>query len=307
MTGAPATLYPQYCFDLAPTSNTWCLLDAASIHDLDSHPGFEGQNVYFHGNLPIKWIRIVGVVVAIDDFPGRRVYTVDDSSGACIECNVVVKRCALTEIVDDKSTTSADAAASARARARASLSEPRLEYQQPGCENVDVGSVVDVKGSVALFRDEKTVKIEKVRVLRSTEEEVALWERRAAFRRDVLSKPWVLTEKQVRRCRREAEGMDEWNRKREEREKKRAERRGGGETETAGKTTTVPYVNKGSYGLADAAEIEVDGFARPKRPKNGRAPARHEHQLQIRDSSGERSSRVGVEETQRGKYSALGL
>ncbi|KAL2755999.1 hypothetical protein ACRALDRAFT_1064025 [Sodiomyces alcalophilus JCM 7366] len=267
-----------------------------------------GQNVYFHGNLPIKWIRIVGVVVALDDFPGRRVYTVDDSSGACIECNVAVKRCTTLAALADSNITGADDAGSARTRA--SLSEPRLEYQQPGCEGVDVGSVVDVKGSIGLFRDEKTIKIEKVKVLRSTEEEVALWERRTAFRRDVLSTPWVLSERQVRRCRREAEGVDERNRKRqekEEKEKRRAARRERRENGSRGKTSVAVSMNKGGDGIVAAAEVEVDGFGRRKRHKDGRTRDWHRHRLPVHDKSGEGSSRAGLGENMRGKYSALGL
>jgi hypothetical protein len=35
-------IYPRYCFHLAPTFNTWCLLRAADVHALDQHEGFEG-------------------------------------------------------------------------------------------------------------------------------------------------------------------------------------------------------------------------------------------------------------------------
>ena len=38
---APKT-YPQYCFDLSPTFDTWCLLKATDIASLEVHPGFEG-------------------------------------------------------------------------------------------------------------------------------------------------------------------------------------------------------------------------------------------------------------------------
>lgn len=124
----------------------------------------------------MKWARIVGVVVEINEYRkersenGRRVYTVDDSSGACIEAVVPT---------------------------------PTTLYQE-----VDVGSVVDVKGALSTFYDQKQIKITKMASLRSTTQELALWEKRAKFRREVLDKPWVLGNRDIRRCRKEAEGSE---------------------------------------------------------------------------------------------------
>ncbi|KAM6523597.1 hypothetical protein FSOLCH5_004214 [Fusarium solani] len=132
---AKPPIYPRYCFHLAPTVNTWCLFRVADVHGLDQHEGFEGENFYFYGNLPIKWVRIVGVVVAIDDYDaGRRVYTVDDSSGACIECTILIS--ASQEGVDSAATaTDAASKVDANPLAAAAL-----------LANINVGSVVDVKG-----------------------------------------------------------------------------------------------------------------------------------------------------------------
>jgi hypothetical protein len=151
-----------------------------------------GQNVFFHRNLPIHYARIVGVIVAIDDFPGRHVFTIDDGSGACIETNVQVTK--KPAALQGDGTTQAY-----------SFAPPQLLFKVPECASLDVGQVVDIKGSLSTFRGEMTMQILKVKILRSTEDEVVLWERRTAFQRDVLSKPWVLTERQVRRCRKEAE------------------------------------------------------------------------------------------------------
>ncbi|KAM0276378.1 hypothetical protein ACHAQH_006826 [Verticillium albo-atrum] len=213
MTSASNDLYPQYCFHLSPTFDQWCILHATAIHALDVHPEFEGQGLFFHRNLPIKWIRLVGVVVAIDDFYNRRIFTLDDSSGACIECNVPVKVIpAVLPTFGDKNPLA--------------YAPRRLEFQHPGCEDIGVGAVVDVKGSVALFRGEKTVKIQKVKILRSTAQEVVLWEKREEFRRDVLGVPWVVGEKQMRRCRREAEGRERKERREAKEQRRRDEEEG---------------------------------------------------------------------------------
>lgn len=191
-------LYPQHCFKLSPTVNTYPHLLASDIDALTTHSGFHGQNLFFHLNHPIQWVRIAGIVVAVDEYPGRRIYTVDDSSGACIECLVDIPRAdaALTAAVavaklDSKSTT------------KAGLATPAPKRVVP--EEVDVGTIIDVKGGLSLFRGNKQIKILKVTILRSTEQEVAFWEKTQKFRRDVLEKPWQLTDKEVRKCRKEEE------------------------------------------------------------------------------------------------------
>ncbi|KAI7777715.1 ob-fold nucleic acid binding domain-containing protein [Diaporthe eres] len=177
-------VYPQYCFHLSPTINRFCPLRSGNIESLTTHPGFAGQDVFFHRNLPLRWVRIAGMVVAVDEFPHRRVYTVDDSDGLCIECVADVSKLDSNEPAKPATATI------------------------PKDVDVDVGSVVDVKGGLALFRGNKQIKIEKMTVLRSTDEEVVLWEKARQFRGEVLDKPWKLTDREVRRCRKEAERQD---------------------------------------------------------------------------------------------------
>ncbi|KAJ4150159.1 hypothetical protein LMH87_010922 [Akanthomyces muscarius] len=194
-----AVFYPRYCFHLAPTANAWCFLRTRDLFTLQQRDGFEGEGLYFHRNLPIKWVRIVGVVVAIDEFGTFRAFTIDDSSGACIEAVISLTAPAPAS---DVATTSA----------------PLGPFGQPATpyDHIDVGSVVDVKGALTTFRDAKQLKVERMTVLRGTAEEMRLWVKRSAFGRDVLEKPWALPEKTVRKCRKEAERSEaEAERKRE--------------------------------------------------------------------------------------------
>lgn len=148
---------------------------------------FSGQDVFFHLNHPVRWVRITGMVVAVDEFPARRIYTVDDSSGSCIECIVAVPK------PDSKVSPSTE-------------EQPAAAADTPHVpDEVDVGTVVDIKGGLGLFRGNKQIRIEKATVVRSTGQEVAYWEKVEAFRREVLDRPWRLTDKMVRRCRKEAE------------------------------------------------------------------------------------------------------
>lgn len=153
--------------------------------------------------MPIKWVRIVGAVVAIDEFAGRRVFILDDSSGLCIEATIALqappvgKDTAISQNQSDKAAT--DATASGQHESAVSGSP---------FEEFNVGDIVDVKGSLSTFRNEIQIKIEKMTPVKSTAQEIQLWEKRSNFRRDILDKPWVLDHKAIRRCRKEAEIPD---------------------------------------------------------------------------------------------------
>ncbi|KAF5652214.1 hypothetical protein F25303_3486 [Fusarium sp. NRRL 25303] len=208
---AKPPIYPRYCFHLAPTVNQWCLFRVTDIHDL-------GENFYFYGNLPIKWVRIVGLVVAIDEFASRRVYTIDDSSGACIECTISIT----ISGEDNSRATTGDAAPK-----KADIDPPQNPDPFP---NIDVGCVVDVKGGLSTFRDERQLTIEKMTKVRGTAQEVSLWEKRVKFKSEVLDKPWVLRSSEIRRCRKEAERSEEEAERKQKRIKAMVEPRASKQT-----------------------------------------------------------------------------
>ncbi|PNY23329.1 Protein stn1 [Tolypocladium capitatum] len=205
-------LYPRYCFHLSPTLNAWCLLHASEVHHLEQHAGFEEINEY-RGEKSES---------------GRRVYIVDDSSGACIEALVSI---------------------------------PTILYQE-----IDLGSVVDVKGALSTFRDEKQIKIEKIANLKSTTQELALWEKRAKFRRDVLDKPWVLRNRDIRRCRREADGSEADAERKRERLKTITEGVGSKAPSRKKQTTAAAKdINKKRNGAAvDLKDMIRDGAMKGK-------------------------------------------
>ncbi|TLD28794.1 hypothetical protein PspLS_03246 [Pyricularia sp. CBS 133598] len=200
--GDPPEIYPQYCFHLSPTIHRWCHLRAADVAALTMHPGFEGQNLYFHTNHPIKWVRIAGVIVAIDEYNIRRIYTVDDGSGVTMECVTTVavaKPAAGEAVAGGTTTTTSTLGYGAGTRQH---TNPRIP------NNLDVGQVVEVKGGVTTFRDARQIKVESVTVLRSTRQEVEFWRRTTELRDTVLARPWTLHRRDVRRCRKEAEAED---------------------------------------------------------------------------------------------------
>ncbi|KAF3761365.1 hypothetical protein M406DRAFT_294922 [Cryphonectria parasitica EP155] len=199
--------YPQYCFRLSPTINTYCHLRAHDIDALTIHSGFRGQNVFFHLNHPVQWVRIAGMVVAIDEYVGRRIYTVDDSSGVCIECTVNTPKPDAIGKLDTESTRPEQPrnskTTSTITTTTTTTTDTIPKVTVPA--DVDVGTIVDIKGGLALYRGYKQVKALKVTILRSTEQEVAFWEKIKQFRENVLETPWKLTEKEVRKCRKDEE------------------------------------------------------------------------------------------------------
>lgn len=154
-----------------------------------------GQQIFFYVNHPIKWVRIAGIVVAVDEFEGRRVYTIDDSSGLTIECvaNVPIPPKPGQKRKDDPMSDK----------------EKEKEHPLPVVDgDIDVGHVIDIKGSVKTFRHSKQILADKISHLRSTDQEVQFWEKVMKLRKEVLSQPWVLTTRELRRCRKEAEVND---------------------------------------------------------------------------------------------------
>ncbi|KAG6007428.1 hypothetical protein E4U21_006017 [Claviceps maximensis] len=226
MTDACKTeLYPRYCFHLSSTVNTWCFLPARKIHALQQHAGFEGENFFFHKNLPIKWARIVGSVVAIDEFSGRRVFTLDDSSGRCIEAWVMLQSQAPgkpNSAEFRQVSTGANSAVAAAKDGMLSGTAPSLAYDE-----IDIGHVLDVKGSLCIFKGEIQIKIEKFAFVKSTAQEMLLWQKRSHFQRDVLNRPWVLEPRVIRRCRKDAETSESSLRKRKKRQQASAETTSG--------------------------------------------------------------------------------
>ncbi|TGJ81895.1 hypothetical protein E0Z10_g6873 [Xylaria hypoxylon] len=207
-TADPLVYYPQYCFHLSPTINTWCPLRASDVAGLASRPGFEDIDVFFFLNHPIRWVRIIGVVVAIDHYYGHRVYTIDDSTGQCIECAISTPNANNEKINHGDSRqvkTTRPPIVPANTTTVAHTSETRTTSTVPTAPSpidIDIGMVLDVKGSVQVFRDQMQIKIQKVTRVLSTNQEVNFWDKTRDFRRDMLSQPWILKDTEVRRCRR---------------------------------------------------------------------------------------------------------
>jgi hypothetical protein len=239
----------------------------------------KGQDVYFHLNHPIKWVRISGVVVGVDEREKMHFYTIDDGSGATLECIVNVAPPARPGTATTVTATESDSKSDKTSKALPVVDGP-----------IDVGHVLDIKGSVGMYRENKQIRAEKVVHLHSTEQEVIFWEKVTKLKTDVLSKPWVLDRREVRKCRKEEEGRSNPSRHhratRESHSRKRVVKTGLEKMETS---------------------REEEARARPEKSKQERTPL----EMQPKRATGLEKRRSTKPVTRlipvTGKYDALGL
>lgn len=88
-------------------------------------------------------------------------------------------------------------------------------------EKIDVGTRLKCKGTIEVFRGTKQLDLKRVSVVRDLAAEVECWNELADFREKVLSEPWVLSEKELRRLERETKRMSREGKEKESRRRNR--------------------------------------------------------------------------------------
>lgn len=255
------TFYPAYCHSLSPTWFAWVKLTASEIHQmLHSRDGYQhtlqigyrpernASVVLFYLNHPIQFVQVVGIVVNLESYFERFwLFTIDDSSGATIDviCNKPIAEfeganTSLAPVMNNSNGTDGPG----------NNDDERLtELNKQVAEDVKIGTVVQVKGTVTFFQRRKgaavlngadrsisapidstvrpqqpivadrpirQINLTRLRVVPSTNAEILLIDARTKFHASVLSKPWILSSSQVQKLRRKALGEVERVRKRSE-------------------------------------------------------------------------------------------
>lgn len=148
-----------------------------------------GQNIYFYLNHPIRFVRVVGVVVAIDDINFKySALTLDDGSGATVELKIV--RTVPGEH-GSKVPLSNTTVSNVNVISQFGVFEITIDHQ-----NLNIGTVLKAKGTIAEFRGVKQLELKRVQIVSSTDEEARAWAETAAFKVEVLSLPWRVTSAQ---------------------------------------------------------------------------------------------------------------
>ncbi|MCJ1367673.1 hypothetical protein MMC16_006807 [Acarospora aff. strigata] len=258
----PLTFYPAYCFSQSPTFHTWVKLTAADVHALKAREGFEGQKIYFHLNHPIKWIRLVGVVVALDEYEKRWIATVDDGSGATVEiaCAKAVGKLAGEESVNGNGAGDGDGNAIGKGDGETTTITITSTGQAIDLRAIEVGSVIKAKGGIGEFRGVRQMLLERIALIKSTNEEIQAWNDMTRFRTGVLSQPWIVAPEMQQALLEEANGT---KRRKGERERRRKE-----------KDRNKARITK-EKGVGMIGEKEGKGGAKEKEKEKGRDRQRH--------------------------------
>ena len=186
--------------------------------------------------------------MAFDELPTRWIMLLDDNSGAVIEvtCGRPQPSTKITHPEEDSIPYSG--------RTKPTVSSEGITNtgRHIDLHGIDIGTVIKVKGGIGSFRGEKQLHLErfcmlqqpfpmsdlselhsegargiqtlalirKTAIVHTTNEEAAAWAENTAFRRDILSIPWVVSAQDERRAKRKAEGFDQKKKARAERKRK---------------------------------------------------------------------------------------
>lgn len=230
---APLVFYPAYCFKASPTWFVWVKLTAHDIyHTLRARPGFAAattnsrSELLFYLNHPIQYVQVIGVVVEYDDYNEKYwSCTVDDGSGGVISCMCWKP---------DK-----DQVKPAGGHDGGTMPEKTIDVEQQRREivikSIDIGTVVQVKGTFTSFHEVRQIQIERLAVVPTTNDELKLIAARTKFLEEVLVKPWVVSPNRQKRLLKDVQGEKQMDsekmillrqrqKKLEEREKRHADR-----------------------------------------------------------------------------------
>ncbi|KAF2706298.1 hypothetical protein K504DRAFT_438476 [Pleomassaria siparia CBS 279.74] len=179
-------VYPAYCFPASPTYHAWVKLTAADVQALRSEPEFTTQRIYFHLNHPIRFVRLVGVVVAIDDINLKyTVLTLDDGSGANVEVKIIRLTPDIYNPVESPSNTTIS---NVNVVSQFGVFDVMVDNQP-----LEIGTVIKAKCTISEFRGLKQLEMKRVWIVSNTNEEVQAWAETAAFKRDILATPWHIS------------------------------------------------------------------------------------------------------------------
>ncbi|KAI9809691.1 MAG: hypothetical protein M1825_000123 [Sarcosagium campestre] len=239
--------YTAAHYSASPTFNVWTKLTCADVKQrLHSREGYEGQSIYFLLNHPIRFVRLVGLIVARDDFEQSRVFLLDDGSGETVSLFLRDPE-ALR-----KSVTTGDQAQTHAQQEQEVIVESNPEKkkkktlvkseEQYSTTKVDIGTVVKVRGRLGRFRGEMQLEIlrmselltsfsstnsqtpfsflhvtdmtdelrgKKIGILHTTTEEHHAWAETTAFRARILCKPWTVSAEDEARLLDRAQRRDE--------------------------------------------------------------------------------------------------
>lgn len=159
----------------------------------------------------------MGVIVSLDVLQARYIMVLDDSSGVNIVLTCEREKSALPQ-VDHTSSASTTLSNPAAPAIGSTATGRKIDLT-----GIDVGVVVKAKGGISTFREERQMSLERVEIVKTTNEEVAAWAENTTFHRNILDKAWIISGEDERRAKREAEGLSRERITREEKRQRKKE------------------------------------------------------------------------------------
>lgn len=148
--------------------------------------------MFFWLNHPIRYVRLVGMVVQIDVVAQGKfaLLTLDDGSGANIEVKVERRQTGFGEDAVYLSETTVD-----NLRVAVHLGTPMVRLDG---KPLAIGAIIRAQGIITSFMRERQLLLKRVFSVKDTNEEAAWWAKVASWKASELSAPWVLTETERR-------------------------------------------------------------------------------------------------------------
>ncbi|PYH99606.1 hypothetical protein BO71DRAFT_479294 [Aspergillus ellipticus CBS 707.79] len=230
------TFYPSFCFKASPTHFTWVKIAAIDAQKLQRRREYPDEQTYFYNNHPIRYISLLGLIIARTDLARRTILTLDDSSGATIEI-VVLKADGpskpQSQFTSHTTTTTQPTTSYTGHTTTDTTTQPtQPTHQTPTTHTpIDItplqpGALAHVKGTITTFRGAVQLNLERMFLVRDTNTEMRFVDQRSRFLVEVLAVPWwVGGAEEVERLRGEAEEEEERVVEEQERLRRRQRRR----------------------------------------------------------------------------------
>ena len=171
-----------------------------------------GQKIFFYKNHPIRFVSVVGLIVARTDIGRRTILTLDDSSGMTLDVTVLQslpngkparEAVQATHIPNQSNKTENLALPPGQPVHLSATDENIIDITQ-----LVPGTMVKIKGTLSRFRDTMQLNLERFTLVRDTNAEMQFVDERLQFLVQVLCVPWVLLDEEVEQLRLQAEQSD---------------------------------------------------------------------------------------------------
>lgn len=153
----------------------WTRLTIAQVFQLKPKPSTIG--IYTHLQQPVRWIRLTGILTAVEDHEQRWLLTLDDGSGLAIQ--LIIKK----ELAQELTCLEAKRVVEDGMGLR-----KRVEPQGASMRGIGRGSCVDVRGTIGQFRAVRQMQVLRIALVETTEMEVETWELRNALQRRMIKR-----------------------------------------------------------------------------------------------------------------------